>query len=755
MFNRYTKGIAVLAVLLISLISISSAASLYAKPDIYQGQCGVELSIPAPGILANDIPSSKLHVLSWTTPSIGNVTVDTNGGFVYVPPQNIRSGTYAYFYYKATDGTGVTNQALVKIAVSCTCRGAAPDINVCLSTGTAITPAFLMSKGAGCIGCRDATPKFDLSKIPAQPVIGECYPYTVSCPGCNLVTGHVCFRGSCTITSVPFTVCPGITPTANQILASGSVSCNCDTAPVISNIRLVGNHWEYTITCQSECGPATGTGIVNIEPPCNISFLAFSIPLENCDGNVLPTAEQILELGVVTCSCDETPAISNIHWVSQPPVGEWTGEYTITCTSAIGCITTETGTFNNELCVECKCAPTSEPFTICSGVTPTASQIVTDGKVSCGDCDATPEISSIHLVGDHWEYTITCTTGAECSKTATGTVNIESPCAPTSVPFTICSGITPTVAQIMANGVVSCGDCDATPVISNVHLVGNHWEYTITCTTALGCSKTATGTVNIETVCAPTSTAFTICTGITPTVDMIESEGLVSCGACDASPVISSIHLVGDHWEYTITCTTDLGCTKTGTGIVNIGQQCDITFLAFSIPPESCAANTLPTIDQILTLGVVNCNCDATPVISNIHWVSQPPGGEWTGEYTITCTSSIGCVSTKIGTFNNANCGHCTCKPTAPNLCGCKGYPFPRALFDSLGGGCHPTPGCDVTPTLVIDDSKVQYNNPGHVYTYTVTCQGCTGNNVVTGQIYIRSPLCGPNGNCICPTHCP
>src|SRR5664280_296014 len=59
-------------------------------------------------------------------------------------------------------------------------------------------------------------------------------------------------------------------------------------------------------------------------------------------------------------------------------------------------------------------------------------------------------------------------------------------------------GCTPTAQQILANGVVSCGACDATPVISGINLVGDHWVYTITCTTALGCTATATGRVNIE-----------------------------------------------------------------------------------------------------------------------------------------------------------------------------------------------------------------------------------------------------------------
>ena len=263
----------ILAALLISLISISSAAAPRALPDIYTGQCGVQLSIAAPGLLKNDITSSgQLQVLEPETisidPKYGTLNVNENGSFVYNAARNIATGTYVTFYYRVTDGTTVSSQALDKIQVACSCHGVAPDVNVC--TGTEITPAFLISKGAGCVGCRDATPKFDLSKIPAQPIAGQTYAYTVTCPSCVSVTGHVHFNAPCKISLVAFPVptdnCPGhVLPTAAQIIQLGHVSCGgCDATPVISRIHWIeptpeaGNEWvgEYTVTCT----PGKGCG---------------------------------------------------------------------------------------------------------------------------------------------------------------------------------------------------------------------------------------------------------------------------------------------------------------------------------------------------------------------------------------------------------------------------------------------------------------------------------------------------------------
>ena len=231
MCRKWIESICIVAVLLLSMISISSAAVPVAKNDLYSGaKCGVDFSVSAPGILGNDLkPTGPLTVSAISQFSgPGNITVNPDGSFKYYPPQSIPAGSYVTFYYTATDGRTVTSKALVKITVSCVCHGAAPDVSVC--PGTVITPDFLKSKGAGCVGCRDATPKYDLSQIPAQPVAGQCYPYNVSCPGCNMVTGHVCFQSPCKISFVAFPTptfdcLEHVLPTPEQIIELGNVSC--------------------------------------------------------------------------------------------------------------------------------------------------------------------------------------------------------------------------------------------------------------------------------------------------------------------------------------------------------------------------------------------------------------------------------------------------------------------------------------------------------------------------------------------------
>ena len=226
--NWIRKGL-ILAMLLLSLISISTAACPRAVPELYQGQCGKVLSVPAPGILKNDVkdPGKSLKVLNpddiYIDSNLGTLTVNEDGSFVYEASDDFKASAYVLFYYRATDGSCESNQAYVKIAVSCPCRGVAPDITVCQDEE--VDEELLMSKGAKCSGCRDVTPDFDLSKIAAGP---GTYPYKVICPGPNTAQGHLTVEPPCVISWQDFTVGPDEVVDEEMILENGQVTCSCN-----------------------------------------------------------------------------------------------------------------------------------------------------------------------------------------------------------------------------------------------------------------------------------------------------------------------------------------------------------------------------------------------------------------------------------------------------------------------------------------------------------------------------------------------
>ena len=130
----------------------------------------------------------------------------------------------------------------------------------------------------------------------------------------------------------------------------------------------------------------------------------------------------------------------------------------------------------------------------------------------------------------------------------------------------------------------------------------------------------------------------------------------------------------------------------------------------------------------------------------------QPQDAVWSGEYSITCTSSSGCTSQATGQFESLAIDPvCICDPAAPHLYACKDHAFPMDLFTSLDGGCRIVdPDCFGPLQMTIDDSMVDYSATGD-YPYTVICEGCIAeNNEATGQISIREPcdLGGEYCNC-------
>ncbi len=85
--------------------------------DVYAGQEDLVLAVPAPGVLANDQnPDAAPLAVELVSPvTAGTLAVDSDGGFVFVPPADFYGS--AEFTYRVWDGTGYSNTASARIAV--------------------------------------------------------------------------------------------------------------------------------------------------------------------------------------------------------------------------------------------------------------------------------------------------------------------------------------------------------------------------------------------------------------------------------------------------------------------------------------------------------------------------------------------------------------------------------------------------------------------------------------------------------------
>ena len=247
----------------------------------------------------------------------------------------------------------------------------------------------------------------------------------------------------------------------------------------------------------------------------------------------------------------------------------------------------------------------------------------------------------------------------------------------------------------MANAAISCGDCDSTPEISNIHMVleteeYTDWEYTITCTSECG-PETAVGTFRLVPLCGisePLGFSIEIC-NVMPTNEEIIDNADLECTCPDTTPVITvQPHEIdeGDPdpnvitWEYTAFCGSD----------------------AY---PE-CGESVVGRFD--------NRNC-------------QEPCG-----CTPTAPDLCSCIGfgfpTELFDLYNGGC-----------------HPAPD---------CDLTPTYEIDGLTGVDQNGI-FNEYG-MHDYTVTCNGCANSPVtVTGRIFIDHPTCGPDAetgeeNCVC-----
>jgi len=111
-----------------------------AQADVYSVGAGATFTIPAPGVLANDIDpeSGPLTAVVATNPGKGSLTLQPNGSFSYTSnPGFAGSDT---FTYRASDGTTVSNDATVTIVVTNTAPVAQADVYPITAGATLTVP---------------------------------------------------------------------------------------------------------------------------------------------------------------------------------------------------------------------------------------------------------------------------------------------------------------------------------------------------------------------------------------------------------------------------------------------------------------------------------------------------------------------------------------------------------------------------------------------------------------------------------------
>ncbi len=790
MYSKWIKNGFVLAMLLISTVSLSTAACPWLiKNELYTAQCGVEKVVPASaGLLAND-PTARAILnpnLITIDAKYGKLEVKADGSFIFKPSPNIQTGTYVQFKYNATNGACAAKfPGIAKIQVSCKCRPQVANVNLCLPTTLDEIRKKLKAAGVGCLGCGDTPTTIDLSKVKLVP---GTYSFSIKCPGCQAAFGSVTLVSGCSASAPSFTFCEG-TVTLAQLkgMINAQADCigtGCDQAPLINTAKVtIANGFvtggSYTATCGAGTNCAdTATGTITVIPRCAASAPSFTF----CEGTVTLAQLQSMINAQADCigtGCDQAPLI-NTAKVTVANGFVTGGSYTATCGAGTVCADTATGTIT----VFQKCTVVAPSVTICEGRTlaQLAEAIEAAGPDCTGvGCDATPVVSFANVTvvdglvtgGD---YTVTCTVAPNCASSADGAITVVPRCVVDLISLTLgCSTPALIEAQIKDENSAPCGECDSTPTFQfpvwrlrsdgSGNVENGAYQYTVTCNAGGldGCDSSAEGEVIIDCQlpcpCVATAKDVTVCAGAV-TLDQLEKiylPGNVSCSStigtlCDTTAEINTDDVTVDAKGFVTGGTYKAICLPSNgdclpveaTGKVTT-KTCNTCTSEANAPSFRFCEGTV-TKDQLTKMIKAEAKCTGSgcsaPKI-DLSDVEVKDGFVSGGSYTVTFGEGTVCADTAAGTITVVP--RCVVDLVSITL-GCS----TPAQIEAQIKAENPSPcgDCDTTPTFQFPSWRLRSDGSGKVangaYQYTVTCnagslEGCDSS--VAGEVIVDCQL--------------
>ncbi|SOE23843.1 hypothetical protein SAMN06298216_4221 [Spirosomataceae bacterium TFI 002] len=422
--------------------------------------------------------------------------------------------------------------------------------------------------------------------------------------------------------------------------------------PTISS-PVTANSGTYTLTATNTGGcSATATTVVLVNP----------LPNSTASSNAPICAGQTLNLNAsgganYAWAGPNSFTASTANPILSNATTATSGTYTVTVTSALGCVkTTTTLVTVNPLPI----ATANSNSPVCFGQTLNltangGANYAWSGPNSFTASTANPNISNVTTVASG-TYSVIVTSAAGCVKAATTLVTVNSlPSASTSSNAPICDGQT---LSLTANGGAtytwtgpnSFTASTATPTISNATTTASG-TYTVTVTSAASCVKTATTLVTVNPLPNPTASSNSpICSGQTlsltasggATYSWIGPNGFTS-NTTSASIVNTSTAANG---TYTVTVTSNLGCSAISTVTVTINVKPNLITHTQNLATSSPVNLTLPAVIARSSLpgGTTLSyftNSAATTTLTNPTMVTVE------GIYYIKATSPSGCIDIK------------------------------------------------------------------------------------------------------------
>jgi gliding motility-associated-like protein len=481
------------------------------------------------------------------------------------------------------------------------------------------------------------------STVTGSPGTTTSYTVTGTSLGCSsTAVATITIGASITPTVNSPTICVGQTATLN---ASGATTytwtagLSSTTGSSVTGSPATTTSYTVTGTAGGCSGTAVATITVNPLPTISVA------PITICAG----TPGTLNASGAASYTWAPGTGLSATTGASVTANPAATTTYTVTGTSASGCVNTTTVT------VTVNPLPTIAvaPITICAG-TPgslTASGASTYSWSPATGLSATTGATVSANPATTTTYTVTGTSAAGCVNTATVIVNVNPLPTVTVAPITICQGIAGTLTASGANtyawspatglSATTGATVSANPAATTT--------YTVTGTSATGCVNTSTVTVTVS-----------------PSATLGMSSTNVSCfggnnGSATVNPVGGSTPYTFS-WSpsggtaatasgliagtYTVTVTTNNGCTSTATATIT--QPAGMTLTMSAVTATCGASNGQASV--VVTGGTTPYSYSWAPS----GGTGVTAGGLTAGTYTVTVTDNNGCIRTNSVAVNNS-----------------------------------------------------------------------------------------------------
>jgi hypothetical protein len=568
------------------------------------------------------------------------------------------SGATTYTYVTGTTTLTGTSVTVSPVATTIyTVSGT--NSNGCISTGTNIATTTIVALVSPSLTIV-ANPTAVCSGATSSLTVTGANTYTWTTPASNATQIAVNPTSTTvyTVIGTGSTVCNGVRTITLTVLATPTITVNSGTICSGYNFTLAGSGAStytfanatntitnvvspLTLTNYSVIGTSAQGCISNTLTPAVSTVAVNASPVITaangtvCSGlsyNILPTGANTYSINGVSASTLGlvTPVTTTTYSV--------TGTGTNNCVSPIASVVSVTVVANPSLVVA------STPSAICVGQA-TAVLSATGANTYSWNTSATTSTTSVSPSATTI-YTVTGISSVGCISTETVSlvVNALPVVAITANTNFICVGQTATLTASGANTYVWNTTSTTTAIAVNPIVNTN---YTVTGTSNLGCTRSATTAIQVNTLALSVSQNTTVCFGsnITITAGGANSytwTGNFQFASYPLTPTASAV--------YTVNGTDVNGCILTKTVSVNVFQLPNVT---------STISSTLICIGESATLTAGGA--------STYAWMN---GTTSVSGSSIIVTPTINLLQTYVvtGTDNN-NCTATSTKTLSVNLC--------------------------------------------------------------------------------------